>query len=236
MVAILLICFVSIFLNIGILTNSRVNIKEIMLWSVLIFSVLLVIITEITSAFHLLNFQFIQMSWVGISILYIIFSFFKKKKLVDFATIIKHWVDNILSRLNKFEKTLFFSIIIILILVFIQGIVYPPHNIDSMTCYMARIINWISHKSVEHYPTNNYQQIYHSPFPQFLIMHINILSCGDYFSNSVQFFFLVFSLFAIVSIVELFGLSRQYKLIAFVLAVTIPEVICKPPANSILPI
>jgi hypothetical protein len=196
-----------------------------LLKSVLIFSAILVFITEFTSAFHLINFQFILMSWSGIFILSTFYLFSKKEKLLNFNTILIKHSNNIFNGLNKFEKFLFFSVITILVLIFIQGIVYPPNNWDSMTYHLARITNWISHQSVEHYPTHIFRQIYQPPFSEFVIMHFNILNCGDYFSNSVQFFFLIFSLFAIVSIVESFELSRRYKLIAIVLAVTIPEVI-----------
>jgi hypothetical protein len=224
-IIILLFCFVSIFFNLGILSGLKINIKEVLIRSVLIFSTILVLITEITSAIHLLNFQFILMFWIGISMLNIVYLFSKRGKLIDFTLSLKQYIINTFYGLNKFEKFLFFSVITILFFIFIQGIIYPPNNWDSMTYHLARITNWISHQSVAHYPTHIYRQIYQPPFSEFVIMHFNILNCGDYFSNSVQFFFLVFSLVAIVSIVELFGLSCKYKLLAIVLAVTIPEVI-----------
>jgi 4-amino-4-deoxy-L-arabinose transferase-like glycosyltransferase len=90
---------------------------------------------------------------------------------------------------------------------------------------MARIPNWISHQSIAHFPTNIFRQLYQPPFSEFFIMHINILSGSDYFSNSVQLAFLVFSGILIVSIVELFNLSFVYKLIAVVLTISIPEII-----------
>ena len=222
-ITLLLICFISIFLNIGIL--SRAKIKEVLLKSVLIFSAILVLITEVTSVFKILNYQFILLSWLGISVLNILCFFYQKEKLINFIKILKQYINNIFYRFNKYEKIIFFSVITILVFVFIQGIIYPPNNWDSMTYHMARIPNWISHQSVAHYPTHIYRQIYQPPFSEFVITHFNILNCGDYFSNSVQFFFLVFSLFATLSIVELFGLNRKYKLIAVVMAITIPEVL-----------
>jgi hypothetical protein len=224
-IVILLICFVLIFFNLGILARTRVEIKEILLKSVLIFSVLTVFITEITSSLHLLKFQFVFLFWIGACIFSVLFLLSKKDKLLPFITILKQDVKNNFCSLNKLEKYLIFSIVAILVLVFIQGVIYPPNNWDSMTYHLARIINWISNQSVEHYPTHIFRQIYQPPLSEFIILHFNILNCGDYFSNSVQFFFLVFSSFAVVSMVEIIGLNRKYKLIAIVLLFTIPEVI-----------
>jgi 4-amino-4-deoxy-L-arabinose transferase-like glycosyltransferase len=224
-IIILLICFVSIFLNLGILFGSRINLKEILIKSVLTISSLVVFITEILSFVNLLNFQYILLFWTGISFFNIVFLFFKRDKLFNFVKINKNKINYTFNGLNKFEKLLFFSVITILIFVFIQGLVYPPNNWDSMTYHLARIPEWISHQSVNHYPTHIFRQLYQPPFSEFVITHFNTLNYGDYFSNSLQFFFLVSSLFVIVSIVELFKLNLQYKLIAIVLAVTIPEVI-----------
>jgi len=225
MITILLICFVLIFFSLGILLCSRIKIKEILLSSVLVFSTLLVLITEVTSALHLLNFQFILLSWSGIAVLNILYLFSKREAFFIFTKSLKQYINQIFLGLTKFEKLIGFSSIALLAIIFIQGIVYPPNNWDSMTYHLARITNWISHQSVAHYPTHIIRQIYQPPFSEYVIMHFNILNVGDYFSNSVQFIFLFFSLVAIVSIVELFGLGRKYKLIAVVLAITIPEVI-----------
>lgn len=224
-IVILLICFFSIFLNIGIISNGKINVKEVLLRSVLVFSVILVSITEFISFFHILNFWFILMTWIGIFLMNFFFLYFKRDELSSFIAIHIHNIRKAFLGLNKFEKSLFFSVIALLIFTFIQGLIYPPNNWDSMSYHMARITNWISHQSIEHYPTPIARQLYQPPFSEFVIMHFNILNGGDYFSNSVQLFFLGFSLIAIVSIVELLGLSRQYKLIAVVLTVTIPEAI-----------
>jgi len=107
----------------------------------------------------------------------------------------------------------------------IQGLIYPPNNCDSMTAYLARTIHWISHGSVEYYTTNNLQQLYHPPLPQYIIMHFNILSSGDYFANIVQFFFLIFSLFGLISINRELGISVNFDMLSIFIAITIPMVI-----------
>jgi hypothetical protein len=223
-ILILLICFVSVFFSVSLLTGSA-GLSEIVIKTVLVFSILLVFITELTSLFHWLNFKSVLLSWTVVFILNVVFLFTKKKEVADLILIIKNYLTTIYNGLNKFEKFMFFSIAGILLLVFLQGILYPPNNWDSMVYHMARIPNWISHQSVSHYPTPILLQIYQPPFAEFAILHFNILSGGDYFSNSVQFFFLVFSLFTIVQLSSFLGLNRKLKLLAIILTATIPEIL-----------
>jgi hypothetical protein len=224
-IIILLISFLLLFCNIWILLGYKINMKETLLCSVLIFSCVLLFITEMTSLFHQLNFQFILISWVAFSILNIFYLFLKKDNLLNLKILLQEKTKRSFIQLNKYEKILFFTIISILFLMFIQGIIYPPNNWDSMTYHLARIPNWISHQSVNHYPTHILRQLYQPPFSEFIILHFNILNGHDYFSNSVQFFYLCFSMVIVVLIIEQFGLKYQYKLVALILTVTIPEVI-----------
>ena len=75
-IIILLINFFLIFLNIGILTDSKL--KDILIKSLLVFSALIVFITELLSFFHLLNYQFVLLSWIIISVFNAIYIFTKR--------------------------------------------------------------------------------------------------------------------------------------------------------------
>ncbi len=94
-----------------------------------------------------------------------------------------------------------------------------------MTYHLPRITNWISHHSVSHYPTHIPRQIYQPPFSEFLIMHCNVLSVGDYFSNSISLLFLMASSYVILLIVASFGLPKEFRFLSVLLALTIPEVL-----------
>jgi 4-amino-4-deoxy-L-arabinose transferase-like glycosyltransferase len=94
-----------------------------------------------------------------------------------------------------------------------------------MTYHLARTVSWVSHGSIEHFPTTITRQLYQPPFAEYVLLHINVLSRGDHFSAAVQFFFFLFSLIAIAGIVQTFGLTRKHQLTATALAATIPEVV-----------
>ncbi|SDR87098.1 Dolichyl-phosphate-mannose-protein mannosyltransferase [Mucilaginibacter mallensis] len=221
----LILCFISIFLSIGAFQSQATGKKEVLLITVLVFSTLVVFITEILSILHCFNFQSILISWSIVLIGSLLYLYLKKEKLAVFTGNLSQNIYNVFKSLSIFEKILLGSVSVILLLIFAQGIIYPPNNWDSMTYHMARITSWVSHQSVAYYPTHVVRQLYEPPFAEYLIAHIAILSKGDYFANPVQLFFLLLTVVGIVLILEEFGLNRSYKVIAVVLAVTIPEVV-----------
>lgn len=217
------LCFIATFFSIGLLSSSSVSLKEILLRGVLIFSGILVAITELLSAFHAINFRWILIAWLVVFMVNIVYLFFKRKELTVFMMKIKKNACNAFYGFTRLEKFLFFSVLTLLTLVVIQGIVYPPNSGDSMTYHLPRIINWISRQSLEFYPAYTFRQLYQLPFAEFVILHFNVLNWGDYFSSLVEFFFLIFSLFSLILIMEWLRLGHALKVIAIVLAVTMPE-------------
>lgn len=224
-IILLVLCFTLIYLNIGSYFYKKQFFPETVLISVLIFSCIFVSITEILSLFQTLNFKSVLLFWSLILLYNTVVLFQNKEKVKYFVDSVIRQIFEIFRKLDRFEKYSLYSILVILILIFSQGILYPPNNWDSMTYHMPRIVSWISHQSVEHYSTNIIRQIYQPPFTEFVILHFNLLSFGDYFSNSVQFFFFVFSLFAVVAILDQCGLELKYKILSCLLLVTIPVAI-----------
>ena len=124
-----------------------------------------------------------------------IFEFKRKKK-------------TLLSNFSKTEKAYVLIIFTFLFLLFLQGILYPPNNWDSLTYHMSRIMYWIGNESVNHFPSHVLRHLYQPPFTEYVIMNINLLNGNDYFSNSVQWLFLVFSIFPFWLILGKFKISR----------------------------
>ncbi|MCR8561304.1 glycosyltransferase family 39 protein [Mucilaginibacter sp. BJC16-A38] len=223
-IAILLFCFISIFLSLGI-SAKMISKKELLIVSALSFSAIVVFLVEVLSLFHQLNYQFLLIGWSVTTLALIIFLYRNNQRTRDFTSDLWIATRQKISDLTKADKALFTASTLILVLVFIAAIIYPPNNWDAMTYHMARITSWVSHQSVAHYPTDITRQLYQPPFAEYVIMNFGILCRSDVFSNLVQFISLLFSVITVVSIVEQFGLNRQYKIIAIVLSVTIPEVL-----------
>lgn len=222
-VVILLISFTSIFLCLGISTKIAAK-KELLIAGALIFAVILVVITEVLSLLHRLNYHFVFISWGLVSCLLLIYLYSNKESARQFGAGLVITFRRKLSQLTKADKVILLVCATMLLLIFMQGLLYPPNNYDSMTYHMARISSWVSHQSVSYYPTAIVRQLYQPPFAEYVIMHLGILSRTDLFSNSVQFVFLLLSITAILSILELFELGHTYKIMAILLCITIPEV------------
>lgn len=224
-ILLLFISFFLLFLTLSITSNYNPNFKTIAIKSILLFSTSIVCITELGSLFYQLNYRFFVTNWLVFSLLNLVFIFLKKEKLKHLKLILTERIRVFYTELSNYQKIIYLLVTVIFISIFIQGIVYPPNNWDSLTYHMARIPSWISHQSIEHFPTSIFRQLYQPPFSEIVIMHLNVLSGSDYFSNSVQFIYLFFSILLIVSILKLLGIPNKFKLIAIVLTITIPEII-----------
>ncbi|MFY8009574.1 MAG: hypothetical protein ACOVNW_07720, partial [Flavobacterium sp.] len=49
------------------------------------------------------------------------------------------------------EKLLVGVLLVLLCLLFVQGLLYPPNNWDSLTYHMSRIMYWIGNESVDYF-------------------------------------------------------------------------------------
>lgn len=222
-ILLLLLCFTAIFINMGIFANAGK--RQVLLQSVLVFCLLVVAVTELLSALQLITFAGICYSWLTVLAINAVILFKKRVQAAAFFSWLRTDTGNTFGRLSRFEKFLLWSAFIILILVFIQGIAYPPNNWDSMYYHMARIPNWISHRSLRPYPTHMITQIYQPPFAEYVILNFNMLTGADYFSNTVQFLFFLFAIVGITLIVKDLRLGRHYQIAAIFLAVVTPEII-----------
>ncbi len=223
-IIILIICFSAIFLQSGSTSQTK-STRQALIESVLIFSVVLVLVTELLSLFAILNFLWLTLSWSLITVVCFTNLYLNRRRLSLFLFDIKTGIRKKLTGLTLFEKAALTLLMIILLLIFIQALAYPPNNWDSMTYHMARITSWVAHRSLAYYPTSTTRQLYQPPFAEYVIMNFGLLSHSDIFSNLVQFLFFLFSLIVILLITEELGLKRRYKIIALLLAATIPEVV-----------
>ena len=210
-----------VFLILFFLKAEKGSFCSTVLKSILVFFILIVFITEIFSIFSILNKYFIIGFW---SFLFLfLFSFFLKNKLK-----IKILLNNFLYNVRKIKKAELILVIIILTLLtalFFQGIIYPPNNWDSLTYHLSRIMYWLGNENLNHFPTHILRHLYQPPFAEYIIMHVNVLQGNDYFSNSVQLLFLVFCLFPLNELLNLFNVSKTAKLTSFLYCVTIPSVL-----------
>lgn len=221
-VILFLFSFLIVYFTTKILNKTESIIENILITAIC-FSILIVCSTEVLSLFHLLNYGGITSFWLLISAIGSYYIFKNKSFLSIQIKIEKKGIFSTFIQFILFYKIIIISVVSLLILVFSQGILYPPNNWDSMTYHLPRIMHWIQNQSVENYPTHIERQLYQPLFVEYVILHVNILFDGDLLSNSVQFIYLLLTACAINGILTLFNVTKNIKLIACILCLTIPE-------------
>jgi 4-amino-4-deoxy-L-arabinose transferase-like glycosyltransferase len=190
----------------------------------LFLSTFIVTLTELLSYFKCLNLTFVSVSW-SVLCLILIFLVLKNRAItLSVLNFNRNKINDFYKSLVYKEKIVIGTVVLFILLLFIQGIIYPPNNWDSLTYHMSRIMYWLSNESVAYYPTHILRHLYQPPFNEYFILNLNLLNGNDYLSNSVQLFFLVNVLFLVYSILEFFKAPRFLKMLAIVLVLTIPSV------------
>ena len=117
------------------------------------------------------------------------------------------------------------SVVLILAVTFATALLYPPNNFDSMTYHLPRVAHWIQNGQVAHYPTAIIRQIYLTPLAEFAILHLQLLTGGDFFANLVQWAsFPVLICLGFLIGAEL-GLNDRRQFLAAVTIATLPMAI-----------
>lgn len=207
-----ILLFFTLFQNLRFNSSISVNIIK----SILSFGFTTYVITELLSLINNLNLYGIITSWLVVSIILI----FKTKSKIDLFCFFKK-----IKCFTVTQKIYFIIICLIFLLILFQGIIYPPNNWDSLTYHMSRIMYWLGNENLNHFPTHILRHLYQPPFAEYIIMHVNVLQGNDYFSNSIQLIFLVFCLFPLNELLNIFNVNKTAKLISFLFCITTPSVL-----------
>jgi len=176
--------------------------------------VILVALTELLSLFALVNSAWLLRGW---SLSGAILAFLYVRRL-------RHDRPRLpkVALPQPFQMVSLLSLVLIVAVTGVVALVAAPNNWDSMTYHMSRVVNWIHHQSVAHYPTHNLRQLDLPPGSSFFMMHLQILSGGDRFANLVQWSSLVGSLVGISLVARQLGANPVGQMLASVVCATIP--------------
>ena len=120
------------------------------------------------------------------------------------------------------EGVLIAGIALVLAGTALTALAAAPNNFDSMTYHLARVAHWAQNGSVAHYPTAIPRQLHHTPWAEFGLLHLQLLSGGDRFANLVQWGAMVGSLIAVGAVARALGGSRRQALLAAAIAASLP--------------
>jgi hypothetical protein len=204
-----LIFLYYIFYSLNKVNNSwRLSIIS----AAVIWGLIITVITESLSWFNLINFKSLVSAWLLIDVVVVAIYF----KLISQNLRVLNLKQSKLS-------TIFLSGVgLIIVSTGLIGFVAPPNNWDSMDYHMPRVVHWIQNSSVAHYPVSYTPQLYQNPWSEFLIMHFQLLSGGDYFANSVQWLSMIGCLVGVSLVAKQLGANLEGQTFATVATATIP--------------
>jgi 4-amino-4-deoxy-L-arabinose transferase-like glycosyltransferase len=194
------------------------NIRIAIVNSFIIYSLFIVVITEMLSYLSLIRFDTILTFWLFISSVLGYYSWRTKA----FSSLFE--LLPALKRLMQREAAMWL-ILLLLTGSLIVALAYPVNNFDSLTYHMARVGHWEQNQSISHYKTHILRQIEFSPFAEWTILHFQILCGGDRFANSIQLIFFIGCICCVSLISKSLGANRRQQLLSSVAACFIPMAI-----------
>ncbi len=192
--------------------------REAALSASVVWGVVVVVLTEALSLFHALAFVPLVVAWGLLSCI----SLAIFVRLWPGTLQIKQTFTGFFREEGYTGAVLAGGMFLILLAIVVAALTAPPNTWDSMTYHMARVANWVDHRSVRDYPTNITRQLYMGPWSEFAITHLQILHGSDRFANCVQYFAMLASVVGVSLLAKKLGAASRGQMLASVFCATIP--------------
>ena len=215
-VALPLTCF---FLLVLVSLRSGASLRSAAVCAATISYSLLVAMTGILCGFHALSLVPVVAAWAvaDLALLVALAVALKGPRLPSVAVV------NPVFR--PAEWVLLFMVLFILLVELVIALTAPPNTWDSMTYHMSRVMHWIQNRSVEFYPTSIPRQNHLAPGAEYGILHLQLLSGGDYLANLVQWSCGAVGVVVVSLIAAELGGSFFIQLLAALIATALPGAI-----------
>jgi hypothetical protein len=125
--------------------------------------------------------------------------------------------------LRTIDWFLLAGIAVIVGLVGLTAIMSAPNTWDAMAYHMSRVVQWMSNRDVNLYPAFYSAQLFLSPWAEYAILHLDVLSGSDRLANLVEFLSMVGTLIGVSLIAEQLGARIRGQLFAALACATLPE-------------
>lgn len=198
-------------------TFTRLRIA--LLTSTVLHGLLVAAITEGLSAFSLIRFGYLLLSWLLILLVLMGICLSRGINLKKVKEIVTAAIN-----IHRFGWMVWVMTIFILVSL-ILALIYPPNNYDSMTYHMARVAHWVQNQNVSYYQTHILRQLVYPPFAEWNILHFQVLIKSDMLANSVQLFYFIGCISTISLITKALGGTVKQQLASAFYTTLIPMAI-----------
>jgi Dolichyl-phosphate-mannose-protein mannosyltransferase len=197
--------------------SLQLSARERVLVAAIVGGVLVVIVTELLSAFRGLTVSWVFAAWGAIGL----------GSAVAVFLVGRHGGPDSPPRprrgpASKLDLVMSAWIALVGALTGAVALVAVPSTWDSMTYHLARVAHWSQNQSVAFYPTHILRQLYQPPWAEYAALHLLLLGGGDRLVNLVQWLCSIASLIGVSVIAKQLGATPRGQLISAVVGVTIP--------------
>lgn len=221
-VAIMLLCFALLFLAI-LARTSRTPLSALWrrawLLAAVMWSIYLVLITELMSALHQLTADMALVCWMTLALALDAYLFWRYRhggRLWDHLAFVRQpatlWI--VLGGVTAIAGV-----------TLLTALAAPPNTPDTFTYHLPRVMHWIQNASLDPYPANYISQDIQPPWDEYVLLHLHLLLGGDMLDGAVQWFCFVSCAIGVSLIAQQLGANLRGQLFAAVFAVTIPMAI-----------
>ena len=171
--------------------------------------------TEVLSVAHILSRPALTAAWIlecGVAV----------AALWSFRAEVSKGVHLTLLRPRVATVVVLLPVGLIIVATGVTALVAPPNTYDSMAYHMARVAHWVTDQTIAFYPTNIVRQLYESPWAEYVVLQLQLLSGGDQLANLAQWFSMVGSVITASLVAEQVGAPRRGQVLAAVVVATLP--------------
>ena len=204
----------------GLYTRSRLS----FVLSLIANGIIAFFYSELFSVFNAIGYTSAKIFWsVEVVLSGIFLWYLNKKGRISFANLrgIKQIVSlkgfGVSNKIMAWAGLLFFVLPLLFLTVYA-----PANNFDGHSYHLNRILFWVDHGNLDHFPTQHIFQLYLNVFAEYLVLQTFLLSASDHFSGLIQFGSFVGSLSVIGLLAKRFGMKPGSQLLATVLLLTLP--------------
>jgi hypothetical protein len=189
--------------------------------------VLVVLITEGTSAIHRFSAAWVALAWCAVAA-FLAFALRTDLAVVAASARRALRADNVWLKVSAPRSTHLAALAVLLGVLGVLAVVgwaYPPNNADSLVYHLARVAHWIQNRTVAPYATHYLAQVELSPLHEYNMAHLQLLSSTDRLDGYLQLFATVICVVGVSELARQLGLGPSGQLFAALLCATTPNVI-----------
>ena len=195
--------------------TGRYGLRQSFVYAATIYTLCLVLATELFSIWNILIFEVLLVFWLGLASVSGLYLYFYGNRQVVLQTLNASWARVRVSRA-------LWAVVLVWSVVLAIAVIYPPNTWDSIIYHMPRVASWIQQGSINFFPTATLKQLHQPPLAEWNILHLQILSGGDRFANTVQWLALVGCGLGTSLIASELKQPFRVQVLALVIAATLP--------------